>query len=167
MISIVAGEFQIIHQGHLSLFEEVMQCSDRLIVCLESKGIDPTTIQMKHKQLEEILDFLANTVFNSEKTYMVVDVIDFITKDIRNACHIINEPDVTYYTADEMLPDLVRKLEGIGFDIKTIPKKIFPYHLPWDYKPHMVSSATDIKAVHRIAGLPVDSNAYKQVSPWR
>jgi len=166
IISIVTGEFQLIHAGVYSTLKQALLFCNKLIVCLESEEANPITLEERHKMLEGVLDYLVNIHYDvEEKTYVILDLVD-ITEG-RSVLGIDENDSCIFFTADEVLdPVFAGKLTDFGYEISFCEKVKFSYRAR--IRQYWIESSTEIREIHRKAMIPIDlTSTGQQLYPWQ
>lgn len=164
VISIVSGEFQLIHHGVYSTLKEAMLHCNRIVACIESDVSNPISLEERHYMLDSCLSYLANVHYSGEKTYEIFDLVDFA--DVKTL-GIDKTDSCIFFTADRQLfPEIIRKITRANYGLCVCELKTFPYRIG-DYS-GKVSSSSDIRDMHQNAGVPIDlDSTFQQLFPWR
>lgn len=152
-IGIVLGRFQPLHYGHIHLIKIAIQENEELVVCIGSaQKSAPLPINERHRRVNCQLQTL--TVQN----YRIIDFVDPEPLSdwpamMASACRITDTTKNTLYRADNDLTEAhLSELARIGITVSIIPRIRFPYKDPTGIY-HEISSATDIKHIHKKLGL--------------
>jgi cytidyltransferase-like protein len=155
-VGILLGRFQPFHLGHLLLMKSILKENDRLVVCIGSaQKAEPFTVKERHELIENQLKLLF-----PKKRFEIFDLIDPEPMDtwpekVKRVCRIQDTDINTFYRADKLEPEHVRKLKNLGFRVKIVKRRKFFYKADAGSLYYPVSSATEIKQIHRQLDIPL------------
>jgi len=154
-VGVLLGRFQPLHPGHVDLMRKILLKNDSLVICIGSAQLsDPFTIEERH----DLVVRHAN-VFSGGKPVRIFDLIDPTPIDswpevLVALCEINKDDHNTFYRSDLMDDVYVRKLGELGVMVEIVPRESFYYKAP-DGLYYLVSSSSEIKALHRKLGTPL------------
>ena len=155
-MGLVIGRFQPLHPGHSFLIETALCENDRVVICIGSaQKADPLPVEERRRRVVERLNILG---YDAE-LYEIIGLDDIGSDErwplyLKEGCGITDETKNTFYTSDNLPENYLRAMRNLGFQIRTIARSPFYYEAP-DGKFYSVSSATEIRGIHRCLGLGV------------
>jgi len=155
-LGLVLGRFQPPHPGHLAILEQAFRDNDEVVVCIGSaQKAEPFSVKERHDYLDRQLKLLYPNA-----RWRIVDLIDpepmeIWPKYVMEKCEIKAETVNSFYRADELPPNYREDLVKLGFSVVMVPRGQFYYRAP-DGLYYQVSSATEIKEIHKKLGQPLE-----------
>jgi len=156
-LGLVVGRFQPLHNGHKFLIIKAINENDIVAICIGSaRKSDPLTLNERRKRLKKYL----NELDMGNKEIRIVHVED-TSSDDEWVMELIKESKMTdktenrFYSADKRLPKAyLDALKKQGISVEKIKRITFNYQTP-DKKRHKVSSATQIRKLHKLLNIPL------------
>jgi len=155
-VGLVIGKFQPPHPGHILLIKTALCENDRAVICIGSaQKTNPLPVKERRRRVIEKLDSLGYDI----ELYKIVELDDIDSDErwpsyLKERCRITNKTKNTFYTSDNLPESYLKAMRDLGFQIKTIVRSSFHYEAP-DGKFYTVSSATEIRGIHKSLGLEV------------
>jgi cytidyltransferase-like protein len=155
-IGLVVLRMQPIHLGHISLIEEARRGNNKIVICIGSaQKAEPLPIEERRRRLVEKL----NSLGYDTRLYRIFELDDIKSDEewplyLKNGCGITDETENTFYTSDNLPESYLEAMRDLGFQIRTIGRSSFDYKAS-DGTVHTVSSATEIRGIHKRLGLEV------------
>lgn len=155
-LGLVVGRFQPLHLGHSSLMETAFRENDKVVICIGSaQKADPLSIKERRERIVEKLNSLGYDI----RLYGIIGLDDIESDEewplyLKNGCGITDETKNTFYTSDNLPEDYAKAMKNFGFQIKIVARSSFNYKAP-DGRYYTVSSATEIRGIHKRLGLEV------------
>lgn len=153
---LVVGRFQPLHLGHVFLIETAFRENDEVVICIGSaQKADPLSMEERRERIVEKLNSLGYDM----RLCRIVGLND-IGSDakwplyLKEGCGITDEMENIFYTSEDLLEDYAKAMKDLGFQIKTVVRDSFNYEAP-DGRYYTVSSATEIRGIHKRLGLEV------------
>ncbi len=153
---LVVGRFQPLHLGHVFLIETAFRENDEVVICIGSaQKADPLSMEERRERIVEKLNSLGYDM----RLCRIVGLNDIGSDEkwplyLKEECGITDEMENTFYTSEDLLEDYAKAMKDLGFQIKTVVRGSFNYEAP-DGRYYTVSSATEIRGIHKRLGLEV------------
>lgn len=155
-LGLVIGRFQPLHPGHVFLIKTAFRENDKVVICIGSaQKINPLSIEERRERMVEKLNSLGYDM----RLYKIIGLNDIGSDEkwplyLKKGCGITDETENTFYTSENLSDDYAKTMKNLGFQIKTVVRGSFDYEAP-DGKFYSVSSATEIRGIHKRLGLEV------------
>ena len=155
-IGLVIGRFQPPHPGHILLIKTALRENDRVVICIGSaQKTDPLPIEERRRRVVERL----NSLGYETGLYKIIGLDDIESDErwpsyLKEGCGITDETKNTFYTSDNLPESYLEAMRNLGFQIRTVARNSFEYEDP-NGRVHTVSSATEIREIHRCLELVV------------
>ena len=155
-IGLVVGRFQPLHLGHIFLMETAFRENDKIVICIGSaQKADPLSVKERRRRIVEKLNFLRYDT----RLYEIFELDDIGSDEewplyLKKGCEITDETKNTFYTSDNLPESYLEAMRNLGFQIKAVDRGSFNYEAP-NGRFYTVSSATEIRKVHKRFGLEV------------
>lgn len=156
-LGLVVGRFQPLHTGHKFLIEKAIFENNLVVICIGSaRETDPLTLKDRTRRLKA---YLKKAEIGDKKIKIVhvkdVETDELWVKDLIGTADITKVTENVFYSADRKLPrSYLHALKKYGIHVNFIERITFSYKTP-DGKNHRVSSATQIRKLHRSLNVPL------------
>lgn len=154
-LGLVVGRFQPLHAGHKHLLAMAINGSDLAVVCMGSpRRTDPLALRERRKR---VLEFLKRPEFRHKKI-RVMYVKDNHSdekwvRDLVRKGKITNRTQNIFFSADNRFAkSYISALKKHNISLNRKRRIKFDYWMP-DGRSYKVSSATDIRSLHKKYGL--------------
>lgn len=152
-VGIVLGRFQPLHWGHILLMREALAENSEVVICVGSaQCAEPLTFEERRTRIINQLELLKLTHFR------IVELLDpeplsRWPEAMYERCGLDSAKSNVLYRSDRDLSEAeLGALRSLGVSVKFCERRRFPYRAP-DGLYYEVSSASEIKAIHRELGL--------------